>query len=173
MNEISQVDLAFNRLSFPKASGSFKLCELTQLLSTLSQIYGSPGSHVINPLVHFYASKLHRIFEQKRQLLKSEYWSSWKEKNSAVDLLSNVRLAYIWFKLGEHKNDFIFINSALKMMDILRNVILSTCTLVCGIPDQFPLRFQLSPVHYSTKASIAFIEACLCEYEVREQLQLK
>jgi hypothetical protein len=112
--------------------------------------------------------RLHQKFEISRTLLKTEYNFNWKPVSRQIDIISNPHIASIWFTVGLHLNDNLLLNSAFKMMDILRGVILSNSTHNLGFPVHFPPRGISSPVVINNISAKYFLEASAKELEARK-----
>lgn len=117
-----------------------------------------------------YILKLHRKFEISRMLPKTKYNSDFSPLRSNVDLTSSSYLALIWFSIGSQRKDNLLINSAYKIMDILRGIvsIYSINKVYWGLPTNFPAKSIISPVTFNNISTKCFLEASLKELQIRK-----
>lgn len=115
--------------------------------------------------------KLHQKFEISRSLLKDKYHPNWKPASTKFDLIANSHIANIWFTVGLHSGDNLLVNSAFKMMDILRGVLLSNSTCSFGFPVTFPPSSFRSATITNNVTAKYFIDSSISELRVRQSFE--
>ena len=166
VDQICMKDWGFNRNQISTGESNFQLKFVTEFLLNLIELTMADDRLAIRELIIPYVKKFHRLFELRRRLFKDEYRGNWQENCDEVDLESNIRLALLWLYVGGSLGDNLYINSAFKMMDIVRAIVKSTKSKSRGVPIAFPKKSLHSQVQYSTTASLLFVWASLTELKV-------
>ena len=117
---------------------------------------------------------LQRRFEIGRSILASHYDQRWRAVTRYSALDADCQIAMLWFLFGQATGDLRFANSALKMMDLVRNCIDTTAGpdgARGGLPGSFPIHGDNQRHACVNWAPKYFIDASLLELAFRRRLQ--
>ena len=115
---------------------------------------------------------LHLKFELRKGVLLSHYDYGWHPQTNYSSVTSNAQIACIWFNTGRKQNDLLYISSALKMMDILRDILVTSpkTGTGAGITDSFPIYRGYKPFQCSNRGAKYFLDASLLELQFRSEI---
>jgi len=119
-------------------------------------------------------SALQRRFEAGRSILASHYDEHWRAVTPYSALDADCQIAMLWFLFSQATGDIRFANSALKMMDLVRNCIDMTAVadgVRGGLPGSFPVQGDNQRHACVNWAAKYFIDASLLEVAFRRTLE--